>query len=382
MKLGSHLWTVLTTFLLLAFALPAHAQQTNEGIRSDDVQPIVIAHRGASGYVPEHTLVAYFLAIEQGADFIEPDLVMTKDGVLVARHENEISGTTDVADRPEYADRKTTKTIDGAEVTGWFTEDFTLAELKTLRAKERLPELRPANTRFDGMFEVPTLEEVLALVQAVSDQRRQAASEEERQHLKPIGIYPETKHPTYFADIGLAMEEPLVALLDRYGYRGSDAPVFIQSFEVGNLKQLAKMTDVPLVQLINDSGQPYDFVVAGDSRTYADLAQPAGLAEIATYADGIGTNKNLLAPRTSDGLLGTPTTLVRDAHANGLLVHGWTFRAENSFLPNDFQSSTDESAYGDLAGEVTHFLELGIDGFFTDQPDIGVQARDAFVNGQ
>ena len=164
----------------------------------------MIAHRGASGYVPEHTLAAYFLAIEQGADYIEPDLVMTKDGVLVARHENEISGTTDVADRPEFADRQTTKTIDGAEVTGWFTEDFTLAELKTLRAKERLPELRPANTRFDGMFEVPTLEEVLALVQAVNDQRRQAASEEERQHLKPIGVYPETKHPTYFADIGLS----------------------------------------------------------------------------------------------------------------------------------------------------------------------------------
>jgi glycerophosphoryl diester phosphodiesterase len=232
------------------------------------------------------------------------------------------------------------------------------------------------------MFEVPTLEEVLALVQGVNEQRKQAASEEERQHLKPIGIYPETKHPTYFADIGLAMEEPLVALLDRYGYRGSDAPVFIQSFEVGNLKQLAEMTDLPLVQLLNETGQPYDFVVADDPRTYADLAQPAGLAEIATYASGIGTNKNLLTPRTSDGFLGTPTTLVRDAHANGLLVHGWTFRAENSFLPKDCQSGADEAAYGDLAGEVNHFLELGIDGFFTDQPDIGVQARDTFVSDQ
>ncbi len=382
MKLGSRLCAVLATFFLLAFALPADALQADVSLRGDDVQPIVIAHRGASGYVPEHTLVAYFLAIEQGADYIEPDVVMTRDGVLVARHENEISGTTDVADRPEFADRQTTKTIDGAEVTGWFTEDFTLAELKTLRAKERLPELRPANTRFDGMFEAPTLEEVLALVQAVNDQRRQAASEEERQLLKPIGVYPETKHPTYFADIGLAMEEPLVALLDRYGYRGSDAPVFIQSFEVGNLKQLAEMTDLPLVQLLNETGQPYDFVVAGDPRTYADLAQPAGLAEIATYASGIGANKNLLTPRTSDGLLGTPTTLVSDAHANGLVVHGWTFRAENSFLPKDFQSSADEAAYGDLAGEVNHFLELSIDGFFTDQPDIGVQARDTFVSGQ
>jgi glycerophosphoryl diester phosphodiesterase len=382
MQLGSRLCAGLATFSLLAFALPAAALQADASLRGDDVQPIVIAHRGASGYVPEHTLAAYFLANEQGADFIEPDLVMTKDGVLVVRHENEISGTTDVADRPEYANRKTTKTIDGAEVTGWFTEDFTLAELKTLRVMERLPELRPANTRFDGMFEVPTLEEVLALVQGVNDQRRQAASEEERQLLKPIGVYPETKHPTYFADIGLAMEEPLVALLDRYGYRGSDALVFIQSFEVSNLKQLAKMTDVPLVQLINESGQPYDFVVADDSRTYADLAQPAGLAEIATYASGIGANKNLLTPRTSDGLLGTPTTLVRDAHANGLVVHCWTFRAENSFLPKDFQSSTDEAAYGDLAGEVNHFLELGIDGFFTDQPDIGAQARDTFMSDQ
>jgi glycerophosphoryl diester phosphodiesterase len=216
----------------------------------------------------------------------------------------------------------------------------------------------------------------------VNDQRRQAASEEERQHLEPIGVYPETKHPTYFADIGLAMEEPLVALLDRYGYRGSDAPVFIQSFEVGNLKQLAGMTDLPLVQLLNESGQPYDFVVAGDPRTYADLARPEGLAEIATYASGVGVNKNLLIPRTADDSLGTPTTLVGDAHANGLVVHGWTFRAENFFLPKDFQSSTDPAAFGDLAAEIERFLALGLDGFFTDHTDIGVQARDAFVSGR
>lgn len=370
----------LAVAILLAASLPVHAQQPHD--QRDADQPIVIGHRGASGYIPEHTLVAYFLAIEQGADYIEPDLVITKDGVLVVRHENEISGTTDVADRPEFADRKTTKTIDGAEVTGWFTEDFTLAELKTLRAKERLPELRPANTRFDGMFEVPMLEEVLALVQGVNDQRRQTATDEKGQHLKPIGVYPETKHPTYFAGIGLPLEEPLVALLDRYGYRGKGAPMFIQSFEVANLKKLARMTDVPLVQLLNESGQPYDFAVTGDPRTYADLAQPAGLAEIASYASGIGASKNLLIPRTADGILGTPTTLVGDAHANGLVVHGWTFRAENYFLPTDFQLSTDETAYGDLAGEVERFLELGIDGFFTDHPDIGVQVRDAFMSGQ
>jgi glycerophosphoryl diester phosphodiesterase len=305
---------------------------------------------------------------------------MTKDGVLVARHENEISGTTDVADQPEFADRKTTKTIDGIEVTGWFTEDFTLAELKTLRAKERLPELRPANTRFDGMFAVPTLEEVLALVQAVNDQRTQAASNEERRHLEPIGVYPETKHPTYFADIGLAMEKPLVALLDRYGYRGSDAPVFIQSFEVANLKQLAGMTDLPLVQLLNETGKPYDFAVVGDPRSYADLVQPEGLAEIATYASGIGVPKSILIPQMPEGALSTPTSLVDDAHENDLIVHSFTFRAENYFLPTDFQSSTDAAAFGDLTGEVQRFLELGIDGFFTDHPDIGVAARDAVLS--
>jgi len=370
----------LAVAILLAASLPVHAQQPHDD-QPDDDQPIVIGHRGASGYVPEHTLVAYFLAIEQGAEYIEPDLVMTKDGVLVAYHENEISGTTDVADRPEFADRNTTKTIDGIEVTGWFTEDFTLAELKTLRAKERLPELRPANIRFDGMFAVSTLDEVLALVQAVNDQRRQTASDEERRHLKPIGVYPETKHPTYFAGIGLPMEESLVALLEQFGYCGQGAPVFIQSFEVANLKQLAGMTDLRLVQLLNETGKPFDFVLTSDPRTYADLAQPAGLAEIATYASGIGVPKSLLIPPTPDGALGTPTTLVDDAHANGLIVHSFTFRAENFFLPTDFQSSTDAAAYGDLAGEVERFLELGIDGFFTDHPNIGVQARDAFVRG-
>ena len=371
----------LTIAILLAASLPVHAQHPHDDQR-DDEQPIVIGHRGASGYAPEHTLVAYFIAIEQGADYIEPDLVMTKDGVLVARHENEISGTTDVASRPEYADRRTIKTIDGTEVTGWFTEDFTLAELKTLRAKERLPELRPATTRFDGMFAVPTLEEVLALVQEVNDQRRQTATDEEGRHLKPIGVYPETKHPTYFAGIGLPMEEALVTLLERYGYRGQGAPVFIQSFEVANLKQLARITDLRLVQLLNETGKPFDFVVTSDPRTYTDLAEPAGLAEVATYASGIGVPKSLLIPLAPDGALGTPTTLVNDAHANGLIVHSFTFRAENFFLPTDFQSSADAVAFGDLSGEVQRFLALGIDGVFTDHADISVRARDAFMSGQ
>jgi glycerophosphoryl diester phosphodiesterase len=339
----------------------------------DRDSPLVIGHRGASGYVPEHTLVSYFIAIQMGADYVEPDLVATRDGVLVARHENDISGTTNVAEHPEFAGRRTTKTIDGVSITGWFTEDFTLAELKTLRARERIPQLRPGNARFDGKFEVPTLEEVLALVQAVNSRRP---------HGKLVGVYPETKHPTYFAGIGLALEERLVKTLHRHGYRGKKAPVFIQSFEVGNLKRLARMTELPLVQLLDASGRPFDFAVSGDPRTYADLARPAGLAEIARYAAGIGVNKNLMIPRTSQGFLDAPTTLVKDAHAQGLIVHGWTFRAENSFLPKDFQSSSDPLALGDLEGEVKRFLELGMDGFFTDQADIGVRARNGFAGAE
>jgi glycerophosphoryl diester phosphodiesterase len=286
----------------------------------------------------------------------------------VARHENEIGGTTNVADRPEFASRRVTKSIDGTSITGWFTEDFTLAELKTLRAKERIPGTRPANARFDGMFEVPTLEEVLQLVQSVN-----------RNRSKPVCVYPETKHPTYFQGIGLAMERPLVKLLHKYGYGGKTAPVFIQSFEVANLKELSQLTDLPLVQLINAAGRPWDFTVKGDPRTYADMATPAGLKEIAGYARGVGVNKDLMIPRVAGGFLGTPTTLVADAHAVGLIVHGWTFRAENTFLPTDFDSSSDPNAFGDLIGEVKRFLELGMDGFFTDQPNIGVRARDEFV---
>ena len=327
-------WKPVVAGALLSFAMASAAAQQGS-------PQIVIGHRGASGYVPEHTLAAYRLAIEQGADFIEPDLVMTRDGVLVARHENEIGGTTDVAGKAGFASRKTTKIIDGVQVSGWFTEDFTLAELKTLRAKERIPKLRPANTRFDGQHEIPTLEEVLLLLENQS---------------RKIGVYPETKHPSYFQGIGLAMEAPLVALLERYGYRGRDAAVFIQSFESGNLRQLAKMTELPLIQLLSD-GKPFD------------------LADIATYARGIGPNKNLIIPLTAGGSLGTPTSLVRDAHAKGLLVHPWTFRAENNFLPRDLRSGADPAAAGDLAGELRRFLDLGIDGFFTDQPDQGVRAR-------
>ena len=327
-------------------------------------QPIVIAHRGASGYRPEHTLEAYRLAIRMGADHIEPDLVATADGVLVARHENEISGTTDVATRPEFADRRTTKTIDGVSVTGWFTEDFTLAELRTLRAKERLPQVRVANTAFDGQFQVPTFQEVIDLARTESAARGRV-----------IGVYPETKHPTYFASIGLPLEEPLVEVLRRAGWTKRNSPVIVQSFETANLRRLDRMIDVKLVQLLDASGRPYDFTVSGDTRTYRDLATPAGLKWIARYADGIGANKNLIVPRDSAGRLLAPTTLVRDAHQEKLIVHAWTFRAENQFLPADFRIGTDPNARGDIQSEYELFFRLGLDGVFTDHPDTAVAAR-------
>jgi glycerophosphoryl diester phosphodiesterase len=331
-------------------------------------QPIVIAHRGASGYAPEHTLASYSIAIEQGADYIEPDLVMTRDGVMVARHENEISGTTDVAERRQFADRRTTKVVDGASVTGWFTEDFLLEELKTLRARERIPELRPGNTRLDGRLEIPTLEEILALARGVQEQRVVRARQLGLAAPEPIGVYPETKHPSYFAGLGLAMEERLVATLERYGYRGAHGRAFLQSFETANLRVLSGMTRLPLVQLIEASGAPYDLVASSDSRSYADLVTPQGLEEIATYAACIGPSKALIMPRDAAGRLGRATSLVSDAHAAGVKVHPWTFRAEGAFLPVGM----------DLAGELREFLATGIDGFFTDQADVGVRARDCW----
>jgi glycerophosphoryl diester phosphodiesterase len=344
---------------------------------SSQAQPhlIVIGHRGASGYVPEHTLTSYFIAIQDGADYVEPDLVMTKDGVLVARHENEIGGTTDVAEHPEFASRRATKVIDGTAITGWFTEDFTLAELKTLRARERIPDIRPGNTRFDGQFEVPTFEEILALVHGVQEQREARARLLGQSAPRHIGVYPETKHPTYFASLGLPMEALLVRTLERHGYKGRQGLAYIQSFEVGNLQALSKMTQLPLVQLIEAEGAPYDFVAKHDRRTYADMITPAGLAAIATYAQAIGPSKLLVIPRTADGKLGKPTALVADAHAHHLLVHPWTFRAENAFLPKDLQHGVAPTDHGDLAGELLPYLRAGIDGFFTDQADLGFRAR-------
>jgi glycerophosphoryl diester phosphodiesterase len=327
-------------------------------------RPIVIAHRGASGYRPEHTLAAYWLAIQQGADFIEPDLVSTRDGVLVARHENEISETTDVADHREFAARYTTKQIDGRTLSGFFSEDFTLAELKTLRAKERLPGLRPDNTRFDGCWRVPTLREVIALARLGS-----------RVQGRAIGIYPETKHPSYFASIGLALEEPLLRELHHSGYRGPRAAVFIQSFEVGNLQRLRRLTELPLIQLLDASEQPFDLRDAGDPRSVAELLSREGLRQIARYATGIGVHKGLIAPSDEAGRSGAATPLIRHAHDAGLLVHAWTFRRENNFLPIEFRYGPDPRRGGDLAGELARFFELGLDGAFSDNPDLAVKAR-------
>lgn len=314
--------------------------------------PIVIAHRGASGSRPEHTLAAYQLAIEQGADFIEPDLVLTKDNVFVARHENEISETTDVADHPEFATRRTTKRIDGVAITGWFTEDFTLAELRTLRTKERLPLLRSGNRAYDGQQPVPTLAEVIALA-------KRATAETGR----TIGIYPETKHPTYFASIGHPMETRLVAELRAAGWDRADAPVFIQSFEVNNLKALKKLTKIRLIQLMNDTGGPADHA----AESYAAMATPVGLKAVATYAWGIGPNKVLV---------GRGKPLVRDAHAAGLRVHPWTYRAENVFLPEAYRVPGDGATHGRVWQEIADAVDAGVDGFFTDYPLIGAQIRD------
>ncbi len=330
-------------------------------------RPIVIAHRGASGERPEHTLAAYRRAIEQGADFVEPDLVSTKDGVLVCRHENEISGTTDVATRPEFSSRTTTKTIEGTAVTGWFTEDFTLAELKTLRARERLPRLR--GTAFDGQLEIPTLEEVLALVGAANAQPERRG--------RPVGLYPETKHPTYFEELGLPLERPLLEALRRHGLDRPDAPVFIQSFEVGNLRRLARLTRLPLVQLIDVDGGPWDLTHGRRAHRYADMLRPEGLRDIAAYARGVGVHKSLVVPRDGGGRSLPPTSLVQDAHAAGILVHVWTLRAENEFLPAELRRGGEPASLGDMAGEATLFLKAGVDGYFTDHPAIGVAARDS-----
>jgi glycerophosphoryl diester phosphodiesterase len=360
--------------VLLALAGPASATPRHgspPGSGADDADLLVIGHRGASGYRPEHTLAAYELAARTGADHVECDVVSTADGVLVCRHENEISGTTDVADRPEFADRRTTRVVDGVSLTGWFTEDFTLEELRTLRAVERLPEVREENTLYDGLYPVPTLEEYLDLLADLSRELR-----------REVGAYVETKHPTYFDSIGLSLEEPLVAALQEARLDRRDSPVFLQSFETANLRELdAAGVRVPLVQLLSATGAPADLVAAGDPRTYADLSTAAGLAEIATYADGVGPEKNQVIPRNADGTLGEPTSFVDDAHAVDLLVHPYTFRNENTFLPADLREGPAPDDYGRALEEQLRFWATGIDGMFTDNPDTGVVSRDLFEDG-
>lgn len=343
---------------LLVLALAQGCAPVHSGIVKGESKVILIAHRGASGERPEHTLLSYELAIKQGADFIEPDLVPTKDGHLVARHENEISETTDIAQHPEFALRRTTKTIDGVAIKGWFTEDFTLAELRTLRAKERLPQLRPANKAWDGQAVIPTLEEVIALA-------KKAGAETGR----TIGIYPETKHPAYFASIGLPLEARLVDALKAAGWNRADAPVFIQSFEVENLRQLHGMTRVRLIQLVKPGAAPAD----GAFPSYEAMVTPEGLRAVAAYAYGIGPEKTMILPAN-----GPATSLVADAHEAGLKVHPWTFRAENIFLNTAFRTGANPAERGDLAAEILTFLELGVDGFFTDFPYIGYQARETY----
>ncbi|WP_443018350.1 glycerophosphodiester phosphodiesterase [Sphingobium sp. Ant17] len=317
--------------------------------------PLIIAHRGASGERPEHTLASYERAIDQGADYIEPDLVLTRDGVLVARHENEIGGTTDVADHPEFADRKTSKTIDGIEMSGWFTEDFTLAELRTLRARERLPDLRTANKRFDGLYPIPTFEEIVQLVRA-----------KEAESSRRIGLYPETKHPSYFAGLGLPHQAALLDLLSRYGYQTEVDPVFIQSFEVGNLKAIRATSRLRLIQLVDAEGGPADL----PGTSYAEMLTVQGLTDIATYADGIGPSAALvIAPEGA-------TALVGRAHDAGLQVHVWTMRMENSFLPPQYQRLDDLQGLGDFTGYVRAIAATGVDGLFSDFPG---QARAALT---
>jgi glycerophosphoryl diester phosphodiesterase len=326
--------------------------------------PIVIAHRGVPGERLEHTRPSYLLAIDQGADYIEPDVVSTKDGVLVVRHENEIGGTTDVADRPEFADRKVSKFVDGIPHTGWFTEDFTVEEIKTLRVRERLPALRPQNIPLEHTETILTFDEVLTIAEEASAGRDE-----------PIGVYVETKHPTYFAGIGRDLNDLLIDNLDRRKVNHAAAKIMIQSMETANLRRIRDRTPLPLIQLMDRQGAPYDLVEARDSRTYADLMAPSELATIATYADGIGPNKSQVIRRDKKYRLAGETGLVGHAHDVGLLVHIWTMRNENNFLPTNLRTSTDKAAHGDAVGEYLAFFDAGVDGVFSDFTQTAVQAR-------
>lgn len=351
--------------LCFGFSTPATLEK-NVIYNPDLCHPLVIAHRGASGYVPEHTLGAYALAITMGADYVEPDVVMTRDGHLIARHENELSLSTNVAEHPEFADRFKVQTVDGRWLRGWFSEDFTLAEIKTLRAKELYPTVRPGNARMDGSLEIPTFQEIIDLVKSLEISQRRI-----------IGIYPEIKHGVHFQRLGLAMEKPLVDSLHKNGYLTRQDPAYIQSFEVSNLKELRNLTDLRLIQLYGGKArQPFDQAELDTGVTYEDMSTAEGLKVVASYADAVGPEKSYIIPRDADNRLGIPTSFVEDAHAAGLKVHPYTFRAENRYLPLEFRSDdTSPAAIGDASAEVRAFLNAGIDGLFTDQPDIPVRMR-------
>ena len=333
--------------------------------------PIVIGHRGVPGERLEHTRPSYLLAIEQGCDYIEPDVVATRDGVLVVRHENEIGGTTDVAERPEFADRKATKFVDGVPHTGWFTEDFTLEEIKTLRVRERLPQLRPQNIPLAHTEKILTFDEVLNIAEDASEGRAE-----------PIGVYVETKHPTYFARLGLDLDDLLIANLERRHLNHAGAKIVIQSMETGNLKALRDRTPLTLVQLMDRQGAPFDLVAARDPRTYRSMRKPVELDKIAAYADGIGPNKSLVIKRDRWHRLAGTTKLVRRAHERGLVVHIWTMRNENNFLPTNLRIGTDKAAQGDATAEYLTFFDAGVDGVFSDFTATAVAARQQWLDGR
>ena len=333
------------------FAAATAAMGALPAMAAPKSKPLVIAHRGASGERPESTLMAFTLAIAEGADFIEPDLVLTKDGHFVVRHENDISGTTNVASHPEFADRKATKVIDAESITGWFTEDFTLAEIKTLRARERLPALRPISAAFDGQAEIPTYKEVVDL-----------ATAESRRLGRTIGTYPEMKHPSYFAGLGLPMEQRLADTLKAYGLNSKSAPVFVQCFEVEPLKTIGAMTKARRVMLVSQGAAP------------VDVKSAAGIKAIAAFAEGLGPEWPLVVPIV-DGGLGPATSLVAHAHAAGLAVHPWTVRAENAFLPPKLRRGTAPASHGDVDAVYRALFAAGVDGLFSDFPGLAVKAR-------
>ena len=342
-----------------------------DGLVSSQAAPIVIGHRGVPGERLEHTRPSYLLAIQQGCDYIEPDVVATRDGQLVVRHENEISGTTDVASHPQFADRKTVKLVDGVPYAGWFTEDFTLDELKTLRVRERLPQLRPQNIPLARTEQILTFDEVLDIAEQGSVGRA-----------VPVGVYVETKHPTYFAGLGLDLDDLLIAVLERRGLNHRGAKIVVQSMETGNLRALRDRTPLTLVQLMDRQGAPYDLVAAGDPLTYWAMRKPPELEKIAAYADGIGPNKSLVIKRDLRARLAKTTKLVRHAHALGLVVHIWTMRSENNFLPADLRTSRDKAAHGDAVGEYLAFFDAGVDGVFSDFTATAVQARSSWLGQQ